>query len=71
VKLESPEIPPTLDRLATSEEIQDAVLLSERVMEYADTSLWRMISHSEYYAAVPGEQCDRMVLVERLSKVAN
>jgi len=30
-----------------------------------------MISHSEYYAAVPGEQCDRMVLVERLSKVAN
>ena len=71
MKLESPEIPPRLERLATSQEIQDAVLLSERNMEYADASLWTMISHSEYYAAVPGEQCDRMVLVERLSKVAN
>lgn len=71
MKLEFPEIPPRLDRLATSEEIQDAVLLSQRDMEFADTSLWTMISHSEYYAAIPGERGDRMVLVERLSKVAN
>jgi hypothetical protein len=71
VKLGSSEIPTGLDRPATSEEVQDAVLLSDRVMEYADKSLWEMISQSEYYAAVPSEQCHRLVLVERLSRLAN
>ena len=71
MKIESSEIRQKLDRLATSEEIQHAVLLSDRVMEYTDKSLWKMISQSEYYAAVPSEQCDRMVLVERLSEMAN
>jgi hypothetical protein len=71
VKLDCVEIPTGLDRPATSEEIQNAVLLSDRVMEYTDKSLWKMISQSEYYVAVPSEQCDRLVLVERLSKVAN
>lgn len=40
-------------------------------MEYADKSLWEMISQSEFYAAVPSGLCDRLVLVERLSKLAN
>jgi len=71
MKLDSADILTGLDRPATSEEIQDAVLLSDRVMEYTDKSLWKMISESEYYAAVPSEQCDRLVLVERLSTVAN
>lgn len=71
MKIESSEISTRVDRLATSEEIQDAVLLSDRVMEYTDESLWKMISQSEYYAAVPSQQCDRLVLVERLSKLAN
>jgi hypothetical protein len=71
MKLESSEAPIGLDRPATCEEIQDAVLLSDRVMEYTDKSLWEMISQSEYYAAVPSEQCDRLVLVEKLSKVPN
>lgn len=71
MKIESSEIPQKLDRLATSEEIQDAVLLSDRVMEYTDKSLWELISQSEYYASVPSEHCDRMVLVERLSELAN
>lgn len=71
MKLDSPEIPPALDRLATLEEVQGAVLLSDRVMEYADKSLWEMISQSEFYAAVPSGLCDRLVLVERLSKLAN
>jgi hypothetical protein len=71
VKLDSDEIPTGLDRPATSKEIRDAVLLSDRVMEYTDKSLWKMISESEYYAAVPSEQCDRLVLVERLSTAAN
>jgi hypothetical protein len=71
VKPDPTEIPTMLDRSATSEEIEDAVLLSDRVMEYTDKVLWKMISQSEYYAAVPSEQCDRLVLVERLSTIAN
>jgi hypothetical protein len=71
VKSESSEAPMGLDRPATSEEIKDAVLLSDRAMEYTDKSLWKMISQSEYYAAVPSDQCDRLVLVERLSNLAN
>jgi len=71
VKLDSSEIPTGQDRPATSEEIQDAVLLSDRVMEYTDETMWKMISQSEYYAAVPSQHCNRLVLVEGLSKVAN
>jgi len=71
VKLEPSGTPMGLDRPATPEEIEYAVLLSDRVMEYTDKSLWKMISQSEYYAAVPSDQCDRLVLLERLSNLAN
>jgi hypothetical protein len=71
MKTESSEITAGLDRLPTSEEVQDAVLLSNGVAECSKEGLLETICDAEGRMAASTGGCDSLELLETLGRPAS